>query len=109
MGSFISSYRAESNIPNTIRAETCPRPGCGRYILLAGHSPNGKSAPDQVGAATCARSLRRAKILSYTLNQGVIHTYLMWKRRRRSILMGSASMVIRKTIMMEYCSKLLRW
>ena len=42
------------------------------------------------------------------LNHGVIQTYLMWKRSRRSILMGKPSMVMKKNIKMEYCSRLMR-
>ena len=45
----------------------------------------------------------------HMLNQGVIHTYLMWNMSRMSILMGSATIVSRKTIRMEYCKRLMRW
>ena len=45
---------------------------------------------------------------SHTLNHGVIQTYLMCHAKRKSIFKGSATMVSRKNIMMEYWSRLMR-
>ena len=44
----------------------------------------------------------------YTLNHGVIQTYLICHKSRRKIFNGSATMVSRKNIMTEYCSRLMR-
>ena len=44
----------------------------------------------------------------YTLNHGVIHTYLICHASRSSIFAGRATMLSTKNIMMEYCSKLMR-
>src|ERR1041385_547619 len=43
----------------------------------------------------------------HTLNQGVIHTYLMFQSRRNAIFTGSAIMLNMKNCMIEYCSKLI--
>ncbi len=51
---------------------------------------------------------RRLMTDLHTLNHGVIHTYLICHASRRSIFAGSATMLSRKNIMMEYCSRLMR-
>src|SRR5512140_877495 len=41
----------------------------------------------------------------YTLNQGVIHTYLICHASRSSIFAGRATMLRTKNIMIEYCRR----
>ena len=74
----------------------------GRWSLAIGRWVT----PEAVGLANDQRPTANDGL--YTLNHGVIHTYLMCHASRSSIFAGRATMLSTKNIMIEYCSRLMR-